>query len=396
MIIKKRKISLIDIAFGIYVFTHVCIGSTMITNGSLLLFTGLVFFSKKTSRLSLYSILEILFIIYHLIHILFGITVLQDVAFDDLTKVISIFLVNYCYYDYCREKKDINIILDIYLLSSFLGFSLLFLTYGTQLSTRAGGEMATVSILGILISGGVSTKIGMGSAIGFFLSFVRYYKRSNIVLFLYSTIFMITAFFSGTRKVLLILVLAVIIIPIIREKKITKQTRNIIFSFILIIIIYEIMIRMPSINVTIIRRLKNLASYIVTGTGDSSAGVRKLLIEKAKNGFQQRKIMGWGLENFRQLFDAGRYHCHNNYWEMLVSGGVIGFCIYYSKYVLCIREFVKKQLKHKSNDYMICFALLFAIMLVMEYWQRTYNQRNIALIYMMFYSILRSPNEEKV
>lgn len=408
---SQNHISLVDILFGLYIFSQTCIYTSWVNNATLVLFVVVEMLSRRKIRINGYFILEVLFIVYHMIHIGFDITVMTDVAYDDLTRVISVLIVNVIYINYHQEKNNIDQILSVYLFALFAAYLLLLYAYANSFSTRTGEVdlESAVTVFGVIISGGVSTKVGMGAAVGFFFAFVRYYKRSNLKLIALSVLFAVEALFSGTRKVLILMVATMILVPVFKERRITKQIRNIIIAIVLIILAYFIAKQIPVINDTIIHRLEKLMTFIDTGKGDSSSTVRLMLMNKAEGAMAERPWFGWGLENFRHVFDMGRYHCHNNFYEMLVAGGIVGFIIFYLKYVLIFIQYIRTKFylkkeknlynkfkgrfsRIKENEldvfYSRCFLLLFILMVIMEYWQRTYNQRSMAIIYAMIYAVL--------
>ena len=387
-LIDQNKLCIVDILFGLYIFTQSCITTPLIINLTLIAFCiSVMIIQFRHLFFSMYSMLGILFIFYHCSHIFLGITVIDSIALDDLTRVISIFLVDLCYINYFLQKNNIKDILSIYLSASFLAYFLLLLLFGTTLNNRIESLVISKEIFGITISGGVATKVGMGASLGYFLSFIRYYDENNLKLFLYCLIFGLVTLLSGTRKVLLLILFATLLIPLIKADKVSKKMKWIITFFILAIIILQILLHIPSIYSSMYRRINRLFTFFETGSGDSSSEVRNYLLIQARNAFSQKPVLGWGLENFREIFDNGRFHCHNNYWEMLVSGGIIGFLLFYCKYILIVIDFIQLKRNNRILYFEKCFFVLFILMIVLEYWQRTYNQRTMSIIYTIIYSL---------
>jgi O-antigen ligase len=110
---------------------------------------------------------------------------------------------------------------------------------------------------------------------------------------------------------------------------------------------------------------------------------RNWLIKKGMEYFWKRPITGYGLDNFRIITNYSNLYSHNNFIEILFSSGVIGFCIYYSKYLLLLIKQCTLKLT-KSNHYYITAKMLlclFVIFTVFEYWFVTYYERSIIIVH---------------
>lgn len=51
------------------------------------------------------------------------------------------------------------------------------------------------------------------------------------------------------------------------------------------------------------------------------------------------------------------YYLHNNYWEMLADGGIIGFIIYYWIYAFILKKMIKFR-RLSDGEFVICFTFL--------------------------------------
>ena len=65
---------------------------------------------------------------------------------------------------------------------------------------------------------------------------------------------------------------------------------------------------------------------------------------------------------------------HNNYVEILASGGIVGFFVYYGIYFYIIKEMIKNK-KNKDIYFYISFALIF-ILLFMDYASVSYYSKS--------------------
>ena len=82
-------------------------------------------------------------------------------------------------------------------------------------------------------------------------------------------------------------------------------------------------------------RIEGLVETLTGGENtEASAVERSRMIEKAFEMFMQKPFFGWGIDGFAAYSGFGVYS-HNNYMEMLVSFGLVGFLfVYYFKFKL--------------------------------------------------------------
>ena len=93
--------------------------------------------------------------------------------------------------------------------------------------------------------------------------------------------------------------------------------------------------------------------------------------------FQQHPIIGIGIDNPR-LYTYGvvgeTYYLHNNFVEILSSGGVIGAVLYYWIYVRLIISYIKRR---NFDDPQYCFCLvLLILLLIMDYGMVSYYSKS--------------------
>ena len=96
-------------------------------------------------------------------------------------------------------------------------------------------------------------------------------------------------------------------------------------------------------------------------------------------------MWGYGLDAFRIIGPWGIV-TDNNYLDILVSSGSIGFLIYYSFVVLVIWDYF--TLKNKPDLVKILFSV-FLLILIMEYGSVTYFERNVGIVYLLVFSIFK-------
>lgn len=118
--------------------------------------------------------------------------------------------------------------------------------------------------------------------------------------------------------------------------------------------------------------------------------------------FVKKPWFGYGLDGFRAMYanvygvSQTAYYAHNNFIELLVDLGLVGFVLYYLLYVFI---FIKglKALKSKTKSSKFFFALFIALV-VSEYARITYYvpQAQFAIMLCLFGLTQFNDKQEKV
>lgn len=86
------------------------------------------------------------------------------------------------------------------------------------------------------------------------------------------------------------------------------------------------------------------------------------------NAFKESPILDIGLDNARFMTMAVygfEHYLHNNYVELLVDTGLLGFCTYYAMYLYCIYYSLKLFKLHDRELY-VCITIL-SLLIIMDY-----------------------------
>ena len=120
-----------------------------------------------------------------------------------------------------------------------------------------------------------------------------------------------------------------------------------------------------------VRRLMNAFE------GDESSYISRMqYLELAPRLFLESPIIGHGLDAFRIVSGFGVY-AHNNYIELLVNSGVVGFSLYYITLLLAAYRFAVRS---KSLGTFIIILVMFA---TLDMTGVTYLDRNVQVIYVL-------------
>ena len=124
-----------------------------------------------------------------------------------------------------------------------------------------------------------------------------------------------------------------------------------------------------------------------------SLETRQEMIEIGWQQFLKTPILGVGIDNAQVVArnqTGGRLtaYLHNNYIELLCGGGIIGFIIYYSRYLYLAFCLIKSFYSQNVN-YPPC-AILLVILLVMDYGNVSYFGRATQLYLLLMFLQVRT------
>jgi O-antigen ligase len=200
---------------------------------------------------------------------------------------------------------------------------------------------------------------------------------------------------TTSRKALLVIVLGCALYEIISSRNALKILRNIIILCGIVVILWYIVVHVEFLYNLIGRNMEGLLNAFF-GSGenlDNSTLGRMNRIVRGISWFRKRMFLGYGTENYSVL--SGVYRsgfngiADNNYIELLVDFGLVGFLLYYGFIARCLIKHIKKM-RCKPESFLS--VLLLVTLLVSDYGSSNYKSVLAALIIMLCY--LFSENNE--
>lgn len=95
------------------------------------------------------------------------------------------------------------------------------------------------------------------------------------------------------------------------------------------------------------------------------------LMSLALNAFYEHPIFGLGVAGFQE-YNPSHFYSHSNYTELLANFGIIGFAIYYSRHLKCLRVLFKHR-DDRDEESAIFFSLVLSI-LIIDVFTISFNQ----------------------
>ena len=187
-------------------------------------------------------------------------------------------------------------------------------------------------------------------------------KRSYYILVFVETALIV---FTSSRKSILTIVFALIMMACIRSIDYKIFFRMLVAVGVAIIILYLIM-NVDELYRSVGRRFESMWNHLQNNEGDNSMYARNMFISYAKQYFLEKPIIGSGAATFSSKFgfDTGFYaYAHNNYYEILVGGGLVGFSIYYSFYAYLFIKLMNIGFKFGDLTAKAMLTMLVSIMI---------------------------------
>jgi len=132
---------------------------------------------------------------------------------------------------------------------------------------------------------------------------------------------------------------------------------------------------------------------LLQGPQEASFSERMELIKIGLILFKERPFFGYGLDNFRPAAGVSLYP-HNNYIDLLVSLGIVGFFSYYFNYFYLLYFSLKKRIYAKKTFFFITFVI--SMMFLNDLFTVSINSSRIFFIIFLLYIEAARTNEKWV
>lgn len=236
--------------------------------------------------------------------------------------------------------------------------------------------------------------IGMACAMSLIISIytVLYKNRKIIVKFPLIVLTLLIVAATASRKALVMIIIGVLLLFLFKY-----ASRNIIITILksllicgLLGIIFIALLSLPIFD-GLNHRMEGLIAAI-TGTGgvDNSTYLRQTFIKIGLEQFLETPFFGIGIDNARLLllqhFGYTTY-LHNNYVELLASGGIVGASLFYSIYAYIIYRLRSNWSNYSSEK--IAVLILIFLMLAMDFGAVSYYSKGTYFYIMMFFLFIK-------
>lgn len=188
-------------------------------------------------------------------------------------------------------------------------------------------------------------------------------KKSKIFCLISIVLTVSVSLLTGTRKLLLYYITVFAIYVFLSG---SIRLKKILIGMLVLAIAYYCVMNIEPLYYLIGHKIDFMGNASAAHMYDHSDATRKVLINEGMSLFYNHPIFGIGYGNTLSILGL---YTHNNYVEILASGGIIGFAIYYSMYAYTLIKSVRYRKKSPLALYV--FASVIGL-LVLEYFQVTY------------------------
>ena len=218
-----------------------------------------------------------------------------------------------------------SLLVDVLAIFQKLGINFWLIKYGGRIGGTLGNAayLASFALLGLI----------------FLLFFFYKYKKYRILAGTAIGLNLLTIFISATRGTLVALFFSLFLalVLILFKKDLLSAKIKVYISTGLLLMVLFISSIFIFKNTTFVKNIEPLQRLSSISLQDGTSASRLITWQYAWQGFLAKPIFGWGLENFDLVFNKyfdGRVsenwfdRAHNNYLDILTTGGVISLLAY--------------------------------------------------------------------
>lgn len=268
------------------------------------------------------------------------------------------------------NRERFQVIMNTYTLSATVLIGILAATGNLKDdSGRLGTEL-------VGNSNTLATALMVGAMYGFWLLISSKTLLNKVLYAAEVAVIYIGMFYCGGRKYV---VVPIIFVYILLLHKTDGKGRKHIFWYtivaaVLLIVMYQMMMKVPVFYNTIGYRFEGLFSLFDQSYDlDSSTQKRELMRKAAFSQWTASPLLGYGFDSFK-YYNASSvtghmYYSHNNYTELLYNQGLVGFVTYYAFYAYLLFT-ARKQKNMLYRGFTVAAVMS---LLVLEYGAITYS-----------------------
>ena len=383
--IDKTLPLLADLSFALYLITEVLFEHSMLSQLCMLLFFAVVILyciRRKRLFFSWWIAASALVILWGVI-VSFGWASDRAVSLD-MTKTLVVNAVFFFFlFQYLLLQGDMR----RYITAFVLSISLLS-AYALIREIPFDFENVRVGI-----AAGINPNwLGMLAAIALSLTLVLVKQKGPLWLLTFLPLVPMVVFSESVKAMALAALLFVVVYLIVYPKRWWLKLLG------LLVIgataFYFLIFQENNISNGLFHRLQIVAHYTIMGWGRAdSVMARDSLITVAMDAFRLRPITGYGLGCFRFLEGAGGTYSHNNFTEVLVSGGAVFFTLYYLPQLIALALSSRTLARQKRTGMLSqdvaaragigVFMALVVAQIIMDYGMVSYFDRTAAVYFIL-------------
>ncbi len=197
------------------------------------------------------------------------------------------------------------------------------------------------------------------------------------------TVLSMVVILSGSRKALLLMIAPIAVYYVFRKNK--KIFFRILLVLGITVLTVLLLINIPYLYDSVGYRLESLASWVLTGeTTEGSINSRVKYINIGLEFFLQKPWTGFGAAAFSSLPGTYNTYSHNNFIELMVSGGIPAVILFYFPFAVLLHRM--QQVKRNDNTF-VFLSILLLCQLVLHMGLVTYYTRRELFVYLFLFAV---------
>ena len=287
----------------------------------------------------------------------------------------------FCISQLISTERDVEKVLKLEIFAALLcGIYVLFFIDSSHLADeRLGGEDSE-RIWN-------ANDIGLKMAVGYASCLYFLIRKSMIkaILGILVVIFISISLMSGSRKVIVLLVLFTALLMIIRSKG-RKKILYGAYASLIVVVAYLAIMNIAPLYDMIGRRFELLLAGLHGGDGGSSLTLREEMVGYGIVFWSEKPWLGNGFNAFCEMYgNITRWYTysHNNFIELLTNTGVVGVVLYYSLIIYILFKLWKPAFYYKITLAQVLFLYTF-ICFVLDYAMVSYP--SVPTIFRLMYT----------
>lgn len=307
----------------------------------------------------------------------------RSISFNCIKTLTILFIILFLIDEEIDSQDELEAYMKLFLISLFVMMMYVLINVDLNSFQLAQHGEATTGLWN-------GNDVGMKCAL--FIILILYFLNNNkkiiqrIVILMSMSIAFVLVYFTASRKAFLMVVVGISLFYYLKHP--TKKIRNLIVITLGIYIVYMLLMNNTVLYNSIGWRIEGILALLdKSGKADSSALLRAKYIEVGIQAWKKSPVLGYGIDNFRiiNLNATGHLtYSHNNFIEMLVGVGGIGFFFYYFYYFKLLYEYIRIYLKHRASQILNVSAICFLLMFLMQFAVVSYNaiEQGLVILFM--------------
>ncbi|MEE0491246.1 O-antigen ligase family protein [Catenibacterium sp.] len=390
-IFQFKNISLLDVAFCI--FFAIATNADLMVNpilwwGSIALIIVtqcIVNRGKLIINLNKYKLWSLSFLLISLLSLIYSIN--KSDSFNMLKTLVILVIIMIYVESELNNLYSIEKMIMLYVIG--VGITLIYVLITqdlNQFQLAIHGEAFTGRWNG--------NEIGMNAAMALIMILYLFPKAKNLFLKMYYCIIVAVSlylvYWMGSRKTIVFLILGLCGVILLKKPK--KLIRNLLLVCCLITVSWNLLMEVPSLYQNVGWRLEALTSSITgKGKADSSTLLREKYIKVGIESFKESPVIGYGVASFSEINEHKTNHhtySHNNFIEIAVGLGVIGFISFYWIFVYLIIKYLKLFIHKRTSFFVNVLFILFVLYLATQVGLVTYDSLIQWLLILFLYKAM--------